>query len=267
MKNNIFSRPDHTYNSDTNAVSWIIKDEANPLFRIAKKLENNSTVLDVGAGNGLFADVINELGIKINLHGIEPNQVGAEKASAKYKSFYQGYLSDYISSHGLKNKYDVIILADVIEHVPNSINLLQEAKRILNDNGVIYLSVPNVAFASLRASLLAGSWDYQDWGLLERTHLRFFTKKTLVSVAKSIEMEITNIDYLRRNPFNMDVRIQDYNVNPISIHDIAKDPLSTVYQFVIKLSKQGNTEKCDEQWFGNFPKYLALKYIIKKYFR
>ena len=245
----------------------IINDEANPLLRFAKKLESNSTVLDVGAGNGLFAEVINELGIKVNLHGIEPNSTGAEIAATKYKTFFRGYLSDYIKSHDALNKYDAIVLADVIEHVPNSVDLLQEVQRLLNVDGVIYLSVPNVAFASLRASLLNGSWEYQDWGLLERTHLRFFTKKTLMSVADSIGMQVESIDYLKRNPFNMDIRIQDYGVNPFTLHKIAKDPLASVYQFVIKLSKSQNIVKCNDRWFGDFPKLFGFQYIIKRYFK
>ena len=265
MKKNIFSRPDYTYKKDSNAVKWIIQDDANPLLRIAKKLEKNSTVLDIGAGNGLFADVVTELGININLHGIEPNSIGAEIAKSKYKTFFQGYLSEYIQSRDFVTKFDAIVLADVIEHVPNSIDLLQDVKLLLNAGGVIYLSVPNVSFASLRASLLAGSWDYGDWGLLERTHLRFFTKKTLMSVAESLEMKVLAIDYLMRSPFNMDIKIQDYDVHPITLCKMSKDPLAFVYQFVVKLVMGQNIDEYDEQWFGEFPKHLAWQYIAKRY--
>jgi len=265
MKKNIFSRPDYTYKKDSNAVKWIIQDDANPLLRIAKKLKKNSTVLDIGAGNGLFADVVTELGININLHGIEPNLIGAEIAKSKYKTFFQGYLSEYIQSRDFVTKFDAIVLADVIEHVPNSIDLLQDVKLLLNAGGVIYLSVPNVSFASLRASLLVGSWDYRDWGLLERTHLRFFTKKTLMSVAESLEMNVAGIDYLMRSPFNMDIKLHDYDVNPVSLYTISKDPLASVYQFVVKLTMCQNIGKCHEQWFGDFPKNIVLQYIAKKY--
>jgi SAM-dependent methyltransferase len=74
--------------------------------------------------------------------------------------------------------FDVIVFGDVLEHLKNPLPVLREMTGSLKEEGIVLVSVPNVANIYVRLSLLFGRFDYQDRGILDRTHLRFFTRKT-----------------------------------------------------------------------------------------
>lgn len=75
--------------------------------------------------------------------------------------------------------FDTIVMADIVEHVADTDALLALALRKLAGNGHLVVSVPNVRHWSLLRELLAGDWQYRDWGILDRTHLRFFTRTSM----------------------------------------------------------------------------------------
>jgi len=72
-------------------------------------------------------------------------------------------------------RYDAIICADVLEHLPRPTAVLDSCRTLLADDGRLLLSIPNVAYSGLIAELLAGEFRYRTEGLLDRTHVRFFT--------------------------------------------------------------------------------------------
>jgi hypothetical protein len=74
---------------------------------------------------------------------------------------------------------NAIVLADIIEHLRNSTTLLRLVKQSLTNDGVLFLSVPNIANITVRLGLLFGVFEYRDRGILDFTHLRFFTMRTI----------------------------------------------------------------------------------------
>lgn len=72
----------------------------------------------------------------------------------------------------------MLIFADVLEHIPWPVGVLQRYLRWLAPNGSVIVSLPNVGLWSVRLAHLLGSWNYAETGVLDRTHLRFFTRKT-----------------------------------------------------------------------------------------
>src|ERR1700694_4809854 len=75
-------------------------------------------------------------------------------------------------------KFDVIIFADVLEHLAWPIGVLREYLNLLKDDGSVIVSLPNVGLWSVRFSLMFGRFRYDDSGVLDRTHLRFFTQRS-----------------------------------------------------------------------------------------
>jgi 2-polyprenyl-3-methyl-5-hydroxy-6-metoxy-1,4-benzoquinol methylase len=84
----------------------------------------------------------------------------------------------------LAPQYDLLLFGDTLEHLPDPPALLRRLRTRLKPGGVLVTSIPNVANWSLRLSLLAGRFRYTERGLLDRTHLRFYTKRTVVEMLR-----------------------------------------------------------------------------------
>jgi 2-polyprenyl-3-methyl-5-hydroxy-6-metoxy-1,4-benzoquinol methylase len=78
-----------------------------------------------------------------------------------------------------ENYYDVVILGDVLEHMHIPWEFIKKIKRLLSKNGIIVTSISNINNISIIKNLLSGKWEYADAGLLDRTHLRFFTYESI----------------------------------------------------------------------------------------
>ena len=98
--------------------------------------------------------------------------------------------SSEVLTHVADGAYDAIVLADVIEHLRAPENVLRGLLPKLSPSGRIVLSVPNVAHWSVRLSLLRGRFRYEETGLLDRTHLRFFTRETLRELIGNVGLVI-----------------------------------------------------------------------------
>lgn len=136
------------------------------------------TVLDVGCGNGAMAEQLTERGNRVS--GIDfgpPSSV-----SPALETYAQADLSVGLESPAKRlgeRKYDKVVFLDVLEHLPQPDRLLREALPLLAKGGQIIVSVPNIVNITIRLSILLGKFDYQDRGILDRTHLRFYTRKTI----------------------------------------------------------------------------------------
>lgn len=194
----MFTRPEHNYEVSDKIIDGILLDRAHPFSCIAELIPPNSRVLDIGAGSGILARALNQSGLKLQIDGIEPNKHAATLAEKYYRNMYVGYAHEFY--HEVSgNHYDIVVLADVIEHVPDPYVFLLDLLSHLNDKTSIILSVPNVAFGANRLALLKGSFEYVDSGLLERTHLRFFTRDTLSSLFSSLNLSVVKAFSLERS--------------------------------------------------------------------
>ncbi|KKT72604.1 MAG: Methyltransferase type 11 [Microgenomates group bacterium GW2011_GWA2_44_7] len=102
-----------------------------------------------------------------------------------YRSTYKVDLNnDRYNLSIIKGKYDAIICGDVLEHLISPQLLLDKLTLFLKPNGIFIISVPNIAFILYRVKLLLGYWDYESSGVMDKTHLRFFTLKTLRSILR-----------------------------------------------------------------------------------
>ena len=109
--------------------------------------------------------------------GVERDPRLVEKARLIYDCFFEADVDGFELS--ARSEYDFIIFADVLEHLPEPSKVLRRCVASLKPDGKVIISVPNVANIVVRLSLLLGRFEYRDRGILDRTHLRFFTRKTL----------------------------------------------------------------------------------------
>lgn len=133
-------------------------------------------VLDIGCGEGFFASTIAKHNRVVGIDFLdEPEQ---RIAFDQYiKADLENSLQDAVEQLG-ERKFDKILLPDVLEHLRFPERLLQDCYRYLNPNGMLLVSVPNVANITVRLALLLGQWNYAERGILDKTHYRFYTFKT-----------------------------------------------------------------------------------------
>jgi 2-polyprenyl-3-methyl-5-hydroxy-6-metoxy-1,4-benzoquinol methylase len=236
----MFSRPPHTYTVDPSVVDRILAEPSNPLHCIAEIIAPESTVLDIGAGNGLLADVIAGFNKKIAVDGIEPDPSGATIARPKYRNFYHGYADALLKEIG-DGGYDYLVLADVIEHVVNPELFLSSLLAAAGDDVTIIASVPNCAFGSVRLSLLDGQFPYSNSGLLEQTHLRFFTIDTIRLLASNLGIFMQRVIKLERNLLKTELRPRLHLRDLFTFLRICSDPAASVYQYIIVFSRHSTS--------------------------
>lgn len=147
-------------------------------------------VLDVGCGTGSVTLVANQ-GKGNEILCIEPDEERCRLARARGLQAYNEVLSpEFFQARGT---FDVIVFADVLEHLPSPAEILELAIQGLRPGGLVVISVPNVAHWSVRLSLLFGKFEYTDVGILDSTHLRWFTERSLRAFVESCGLEIVEL--------------------------------------------------------------------------
>jgi len=149
------------------------------------------TVLDVGCSRGRFGSTLVQVRPGLRLFGIEPDPTTAREATGHYEQVTCGYFPDDLPAGGT---FDCIVFNDVLEHVVDPWTMLDRAKEHLTAGGRVVASIPNVRhYIVVRNLLLRGRWDYADWGVLDRTHLRFFTRASIEELFDSADLVIESL--------------------------------------------------------------------------
>jgi 2-polyprenyl-3-methyl-5-hydroxy-6-metoxy-1,4-benzoquinol methylase len=150
--------------------------------------ESAKTLLDVGCSVGNFGSLVKEkLGAEV--WGVEADAQAADVASGRLDFVVNAFFGN--NSEFESKKFDCIVFNDVLEHMVDPYSALSYARELLSVNGRVVASIPNVRyFANLWKLAVHGSWEYEDTGILDRTHLRFFTKKSIESMFISLGYEI-----------------------------------------------------------------------------
>lgn len=139
---------------------------------------NSKKVLDVGCGNGAFAAVIKEAN-KAEVWGIEYMEAHGNDAKSKLDKVFVGKCEDFIDDLP-DNYFDAIYFNDVLEHLAYPDEVIKAIKKKLTPNGVVISSIPNMRFyKTFKRLLFKKDWKYEDYGVMDKTHLRFFTKKSI----------------------------------------------------------------------------------------
>ena len=235
----MFTRPEQNYDVPDEILDGILADPAQPLARIAALVEDGSYILDIGAGNGLLARVLSRAGKNVIIDGVEPNEFAAKLAAKYYRNFYAGFVQDHLDKLA-KTKYNYVVLADVIEHMPNPLLVLSELLDNLPTETRLIISVPNVAFGAVRLGLMNGQFHYVDSGLLEHTHLRFFTRRSLVQLFGLLGLRIDKYFSLERSFYRAEFVRKDISASLFPVMKLALDSDARAYQYLFLLSKKNN---------------------------
>lgn len=191
-------------------------------------------VLEIGCGKGAVTRHLKKNGCKITC--IELSEDYANEAKDYCENLIIG---DVESLHGLnlpEDHFDVILYGDVLEHLKNPPKVIQKFSKYLKKGGYIVVSTPNIANWKIRLDLLFGKFDYQNSGILDKTHLRFYTKKTLKKMIKKSDFKIVKLDIAPSLPIPIVIQ----NKLPLSLRYKIANQLDGLFsmQFLLKAKKR-----------------------------
>ena len=134
--------------------------------------KENQRILDVGCGDGLFAEHVSKGNYVVGVDFIDES----ENTKRNFAKFYKYDLNRGLPAElGTEEKFDYVLFLDILEHLLDYESILEDAKKFLKKDGSIIVSLPNVANIFVRLNLLIGTYPYSDKGILDRTHLHFYT--------------------------------------------------------------------------------------------
>ncbi|CAI2718633.1 glycosyltransferase [Nitrospina watsonii] len=152
---------------------------------------NVCSVLEVGCGAGRTGQFVRE---KFNAYvaGIELDPDAAKEARVVLDDLVQGDIETMDVPYP-EGSFDCILFADVLEHLKDPLAVIRKYKNLLTAGGSMVASIPNVQFYEVVHQLIEGNWTYQDEGILDRTHLRFYTFKEIEKLFREAGLEIESI--------------------------------------------------------------------------
>jgi O-antigen biosynthesis protein len=132
---------------------------------------------------------------KCKVIGVDINRDAIKEAKKYCDKVILGNLDSLNKEIIPKQRFDYILLLDVIEHLLHSSDLLHTLKPYLNKTGKLIISTPNIAHVSIRLKLLTGNFDYNEYGILDKNHIHFFTINSLrdMLLSEGYKIEIINV--------------------------------------------------------------------------
>lgn len=193
----------------------------------------NKIVLDVGCATGYLGEVLVRRGCRVV--GIEANPAAAVAASRVYEAVVVADLDQVDLTATLADaRFDVVIFGDVLEHLKDPARLLAQAQTLLAKEGYVVASIPNIAHASVSLALLRGEFRYQERGLLDTTHLRFFTLESIRAMFERTGYSLAAVHRSERGPFDTEVGIKPGDFPPPVVDWALQHPEARTYQFVVQ---------------------------------
>jgi O-antigen biosynthesis protein len=208
---------------------------------VIQEVPDGSRVLELGAAYGDTTAVLSSRGCQVTAVDLDPEAVANLSTVAFRAAVVNLDDPDWSSGLEIEGGYDVIIAADLLEHLRDAEGVLNACRPLLAAQGRIIVSIPNVAHGDVRLALLRGEFRYQPSGLLDQTHVRFFT-------ADSVHKLVDDTGYValrwRRTMLPIgttEVAVADPNIDTAVLSMLAADPNATTYQFIGVLADAANS--------------------------
>lgn len=203
--------------------------------RVVRMVGENKRVLEVGSGPGSITKLLATVSA-CQVTAVDIDADSLQKIETYCEHIYQVDLNNaaWTESLAQESKYDVLVAADVLEHVYEPLTVLKSMKGFLNEAGYMVVSLPHVGHCVIHACLLDEDFEYNDFGLLDRTHIRFFGMKNIQRLFEDADMKIVQAEFVVRNPEHTEFANRWAKMSPDIKNMLAQNPYGLVYQVIVK---------------------------------
>ena len=207
-------------------------DERTSLSVLASMMRPNATMLDLGCGSGALGQYV-AMKQGVVADGITWSEAEAAHARPHYRQVEVADLEDCgLATLFADKKYDYIVCADVLEHLRRPETILAQASHLLNPGGQVLISVPNASYSGLIAELIQGEFLYREEGLLDGTHLRFFTRRSLARFLQTHGWQLQVLDTIHRDLPDSEFRSRFDSLPPAVARQLLASNDALTYQFI-----------------------------------
>lgn len=226
---------------------------------LAVRIKSQQRILELGCSSGYLSKFLTEE-LACHVVGVDIDGAAAQQAEAFCE---QVIVADLDSDAWLKEiagqQFDVVLCADVLEHLKNPAALLASLKPFLHTDSRLLASIPNVAHASIRLELLQGHFDYESLGLLDDTHLHFYTRDGLILMLMQAGYVCCDIQYSVQDLADEAIDLHLANAGLLAsefTHELLHAPDAVAYQFVVE------ARPAQEALLQHLPQALSPKPLV-----
>ena len=219
----------HIYHRDIDAA------ERSSLAVIARHIPPGARVLDLGCGSGAIGRHLAQHGSGCTIDGLTLSADEAALAAPHYRRVEVANLEscDLLALFGAWGPYDAIVCADVLEHIRQPERVLAACRELLAPGGRALLSIPNASYAGLVAELMGGEFRYRSEGLLDTTHVRFFTRATLLRFLAEQGWGVRELQTIERALPESEFQPALDALPPAVARHLLAQPDALSYQFIV----------------------------------
>ena len=205
----------------------------------------NKRVLETGCASGHMSEELRAQGCQVV--GVEVDAAVAEAATPWLERLVVGDVeSDVLWGQLDGDSFDAILFGDVLEHLKDPLRALRSAVKHLNPAGVVVISVPNIAHADVKFALMRGTFPYAESGLLDRTHIHFLTKESMLDLLREAGLVAVELQRVTVPIFETEIGVDRGGASDEVVGALTDDRESLTYQFVVKAVRDDGARALDE---------------------
>ena len=195
---------------------------------------NKSKVLEIGAGPGSISrPLVEHNGCSVTAVELDEKSVNILQEFCEHVLRCDLNASNWIDKLPHRS-FDAVVIADVLEHLIDPWTTLRLAASCVNELGSVVVSIPHASHASILACLLNNDFDYRDWGLLDRTHVRFFSMQNIQKLFEGAGLKIADFAFVLRHPQETEFADAWAALHPRTRALLERGEYANVYQVVVR---------------------------------
>lgn len=192
-------------------------------------------VLEIGAGAGSISRPLVEVS-KCRLTALEIDPPSVEHLKTFCERVFSSDLNDPNWHKDLEGcgRFDAVVIADVLEHLLDPLTTLKSAASLLTNDGAVVVSLPHIANNAIIACLLTSDFDYREWGLLDKTHLRFFAIENIKRLVAQAGLKIVDVRFVVKPPETTEFAERWQRLSESLRQELSVNRFGWVYQVVFR---------------------------------
>jgi len=202
---------------------------------VVRMVGQGKRVLEIGCGPGSITKLLTQHG-QCRVTALELDPEAITKVAPHCEAIMQADLNSAEWPRLLDGaeRFDVLVAADVLEHLYDPWTTLRRMVPLINPNGYLVISLPHVGHAAVVSCLINGDFEYRDWGLLDRTHIRFFGLKNIKQLFDQADLKIIEVRYVVKPPEETEFAASWCRLSTTVQDALKSSEHADVYQVVVK---------------------------------